>query len=191
MSELVALPETALTSRVTTTPTSLRVVDRDASLSMAEWSEVGRQLGRVGNSAMWWIGDWLRIGERTYGSTYTEAQRITGYEYESLRKASWVAASVETGTRVPDLSWGHHRAVAALAPAAQREWLARALAEGWSERHLLNMIRGGRALPDPRMDVRFHLAVPPERAERWKAAAEVAGVEFVEWAADVLDRAAA
>jgi hypothetical protein len=39
--------------------------------------------------------------------------------------------------------------------------------------------------------VRFHLAVVPERAERWKAAAEQAGVDFAEWAADVLDRAAA
>ena len=38
----------------------------------------------------------------------------TGHTYNSVKQAGWVASKFESGTRVPNVSWAHHREVAAL-----------------------------------------------------------------------------
>ena len=65
---------------------------------------------------MWAIGDWLNYGERSYGEMYKPAADVTGYSEETCRKAKWVSSQYETGIRIPNLSFGHHRIVAALPP---------------------------------------------------------------------------
>ncbi len=103
--------------------------------SFDEWSALGRTLQQMEKSVMWWIGDWLRFGERKYGETYTQAVEATGYATETVRAAKWVAEQYpETVTRVTGLSWTHHREVASLPPADRAEVLARAASEGLSTR---------------------------------------------------------
>jgi hypothetical protein len=184
--------ELHLGERVTTTSTSLDL-GLESALSIGEWSEIGRSLGRMGNAALWWIGDWMSVGEKAYGSTYDEAEAITGYATQTLKNITQVCRNVPPAVRTGALSFAHHAEVASLDRGAQEAWLMRAQAEGLTREQLREQVRGTRALPpgDAPLDVRFHLAVVPERAERWKAAAEQAGVDFAEWAADVLDRAAA
>jgi hypothetical protein len=66
---------------------------------------------------MWWLGDWLVFGEKRkweHGQ-YDEAIKL-GFEWDTARKASWVAKEFETGRRRPLLTWGHHREVAGLDP---------------------------------------------------------------------------
>jgi hypothetical protein len=181
---------TTLGDRVDATPTSLDL-HLERALTIEEWSEIGRRLGRIGNSALWWIGDWLRVGEKAYGSTYEEAEAITGYPYQTLADAAWVSGKVDFSDRSEKLSWTHHRAVAALDPETQRAWLARAATEGLSVADLKEQIRGSRSLParDATLE-QLRLTAPVDRAERWKAAAERQGLEFGEWAANVLDEAA-
>lgn len=175
---------------VETTPVSLCVaVER--SLSIAEWSEVGRRLGRIGNAALWWVGDWFSIGEKTYGSTYSEAMAITGLAYSTLANLASVAQAVGSSRRRELLSFAHHAEVASLSPAAQEEWLERAVSEGMTRETLRSRIRDLRETSSlPTLPFQFRLAAEPDRAQRWKAAAESQGLEFVEWAAAVLDEAA-
>jgi N6-adenosine-specific RNA methylase IME4 len=100
-----------------------------------EWSRLGKTLQQMERSVMWWIGDWLRFGERKYGETYTQAVEATGYSLDACKNAKWVAeAYAEPSTRVDGLTWTHHREVAALPPADRAAVLARAASEGLSTR---------------------------------------------------------
>lgn len=102
--------------------------------SFDDWTRLGQTLQQMEKSVMWWIGDWLRFGERKYGKTYTQAVEATGYASETCRKARYVAETFESGKRFPDLSWSHHMEVASLPPADRAEVLARAASEGLSIR---------------------------------------------------------
>lgn len=179
-----------LGDRVTTTPTSLDL-GLETALPVAEWSEIGRKLGRVGNAALWWIADWMSAGEKAYGSTYEEAEAITGFAYQTVANVTRVGRAVETSRRREDLSFSHHAEVAALDGEAQDTWLERAAAEGLSVMQLREQIRGQRQLPpaSPPPIVTLKFAVPPERAQRWDEAAHDEGLEFDEWATKVLDEA--
>lgn len=185
----MTMVEPELGQLVRVTPTGLAMaVARD--LSIGEWSEIGRHLGVAANSASWLVGDWMALGERTYGSTYSEGQAITGLASGTLANLASVCRAVESSRRRENLSFGHHATVAGLAPWAQDQWLTLAEREGLSVMALRARIAGDRELPGP-SPARLRLTAAPERAERWKQAAERAGVEFDEWAARALDEAAA
>ena len=113
-------------------------------LPFDDWAALGTTLGRIGRSVMWWLGDWLRYGERTYGEKYAQAINLTGYDYGTLANAVYVAGRVELSRRRESLSFGHHQAVAALSPAQQERWLDAAAPEpgGDSTRMTVRELRG-------------------------------------------------
>lgn len=116
-------------------------LDLPESLSFDEWSGVGRQLLGMERSVMWWIGDWLRFGERKYGEKYAQAADATGYSAGTLMNAKWVAESYETSLRNEKLPFGHHQVAASL-PALERADVLQAAADnGWSVRDLRNEIK--------------------------------------------------
>jgi N6-adenosine-specific RNA methylase IME4 len=84
------------------------------TLSFEEWQGIGETLKGVERSLMWWIGDWLRYGERRYGETYAQAMDSTELAYQTLVNAKNVASKFESNRRRLNLSWGHHAEVAAL-----------------------------------------------------------------------------
>ena len=47
---------------------------------------------------------------------YDDIAEETGMEVDALRRYKNVSESIKSGTRVPDLSWTHHREVASLPP---------------------------------------------------------------------------
>jgi N6-adenosine-specific RNA methylase IME4 len=100
------------------------------------WEAVGKTLRQINHAALWWIGDWLNYGERRYGETYSQALDEGDYEYQTLNAAAWVSRQIEFMRRRINLTWSHHREVAALPPSDQDELLARAEAEGWTTRDL-------------------------------------------------------
>lgn len=113
------------------------------------WAAVYTRLAEAADSVQWWIGDALNFGERTYGQTYSQVADATGLGVEAVKHMKWVAEHVKSCTRVHDLSWSHHRAVAALDQESQEQWLQRAV-EGkvlpsgervrWSKRDLEDAI---------------------------------------------------
>lgn len=161
-----------------------------------EWVALGRKLGAMANSSAWWIGDWVNQGEIVYGGKYEEALAITGLDYQTLANCAHVArAFPEISRRREKLSFGHHATLTALEPSEQDEWLARSAEQEWSVMQLRNELRASRALPgDGNGHValqRIQIDAPADRAERWRAAAERSEKPFGEWAAEVLDQAAA
>lgn len=124
----VTLVETPSVLANYATPTGLDLPD---NLDFEEWSVVGCLLAHIESGVMWWIGDWWRYGERAYGDA-ARAAAPTGYSAEACRAAAWVADRIESVSRETDLTWSHHRAVAALEPQERNELLSVAKSEGWS-----------------------------------------------------------
>ncbi len=87
-------------------------LDLPDDLSFEQWNGIGAALQGVGRSVQWWIGDWLRYGERRYGEMYAQAIEETGRSYDNLRTAKAVAERIQFDRRRSNLSFGHHAEVA-------------------------------------------------------------------------------
>jgi hypothetical protein len=112
-------------------------------LVASEWLRHGRWLGSLGRAVGWWIGDWLRYGNASYGERYTAAARITGYDRQTLMNMVYVASRIDISRRREILSFSHHAEVASLRAAEQEQWLERAEREGLSVRSLREAVRQG------------------------------------------------
>lgn len=143
VSELAERHETQLSIPGVVTETGLEL---PPDLTYDEWESVGRTLQRIERSVMWWVGDWLRYGERKYGETYSQALEATDYAYQTLANAAWVSGRIEPSLRRENLSWHHHKEVAALEPDEQAVWLDKATANDWPVRELRDELRKPRYL---------------------------------------------
>jgi N6-adenosine-specific RNA methylase IME4 len=119
------------------TKTSL-IFKRD--ITKEEWMDGFNSLKKVEGCIQFWIGDFLAYRNQKWGM-YDDITEETGYDTESLRQYKRVADSIESGTRVPDLSYSHHREVASLPPEKQMEFLNKAAEEKMSVRELREEIR--------------------------------------------------
>jgi len=72
---------------------------------------------------LWWIGDWLRYGERSYGEMYSQTLDAMDYSYQMLRNAVYVADAFEFSRRRENLPWSHHAEVVARSIEEQDELL--------------------------------------------------------------------
>lgn len=91
-----------------------------------EWEACGKFIKQAEGAVHWWIGDWLNLGEKIYGETYTQAESATGYETQTLMNDKWVASKFEISLRKENVSWQHHHLVAAVEPRQRAELLDKA-----------------------------------------------------------------
>ncbi len=150
---MIALPAKIATS----TPVALVLRD---GLSQSDWEDVGATLGRAGRRLRWYVGDWLIYGEaRGYiaRDRYDRAEELTGYSRATLWDLAWVARAVESSRRREELSWAHHREVAAEDVAAQETWLTKAATDRWSRSTLREAV--GEAKIDPEAALRSYARV--------------------------------
>lgn len=117
-------------------------------LTHEQWMSVGETIRFFERGVMWWLGDWWNYGERAYGDMASQAAKdsvldATGYDYDTVRAAGWVAARIPHVRRRTNLSWSHHREVAAMPPDDQDYWLDRSIEEGWNRTDLRTALRGG------------------------------------------------
>lgn len=116
------------------------------SISFERWRQVGANLQQMQRSVNWWAGDWLRFGEDRWGeAAYQAVADITGHGDEALKQAVWVSSKFPEGTRVPSLSWSHHRAVAELEPLERQALLREAAEQQLSTRQLIERVRDRQA----------------------------------------------
>jgi hypothetical protein len=127
--------------RIGLTPVSWQA---DGNLKPHEWIDQGRRLGLVGRGNGWWIGDWVRYGNATYGGRYVRAARVTGYDVQTLMNFAYVASRFEISRRREGLSWSHHTELAALEAEEQEHWLDRAEADHFSVDSLRSELRAAR-----------------------------------------------
>src|SRR6266704_3105375 len=84
-----------------------------------DWQQVGTFIKQVEKSVHFWIGDWLNYGEKQWGHTYEQAEEATGFDNQTLRNDKWVASRVPLSLRRDNLSYHHHKEVAAYPPGTQ------------------------------------------------------------------------
>ena len=116
-------------------PTELKI---EPGLSESEWAELGRLLANIGQSAFWWVGDFIQYGFDTYGKkrTYDLAQQATGWERHVLYDCSFVAKRFSPERRHARLSFFHHRMVATFPPAVADKLLGEAEEIGLTARQI-------------------------------------------------------
>jgi 16S rRNA G966 N2-methylase RsmD len=79
------------------------------------WESAGHEIARYQKGLMWLIGDWLNAGNR---EGYVERGRLAeacerfGIAYDTAAQATRVAAAFESCSRLQQLTWNHHQAVA-------------------------------------------------------------------------------
>lgn len=108
-------------------------------LDRERWEEVGEAICSIHPTSPWALGDWLLEAPRRHGKLKTAA-RISGLAVGTLSVYRWLSSRVAPEDRNPALGVGVHQVVVGLTPEAQRDWLARAAAEGLGERQLRRLI---------------------------------------------------
>jgi hypothetical protein len=95
------------------TPTSY---DLPADITVDQWLEAGRALGRVRGSTMWWIGDWWAYGEHAYGerTALVEDEAWTGPKLQTCKDAGTVSRAFERSRRRDVLSYTAHKEAVSL-----------------------------------------------------------------------------
>lgn len=140
----------------TLTPTALLL---EGNMTFEEWRAAGVPLLRAGESLGWWIGDWLLYGEENFGSAHREVEDWTGLVPQGLYDAKWVVSKFpDISLRHENLTFSHHREVAAIDDLDAREWLLATAEKGevdeegvrrrWSVRRLREEVRALRAVGD-------------------------------------------
>jgi hypothetical protein len=134
-----------------TEATSTGLVFKDG-LTYDEWESVGFDLAKVGKAVQWWIGDWVRHGERKYGETYKAAIDATGVAYQTARNIASACEEFEMSRRRDNLTFKHHVEVQSLDKSEQDELLDQAEKEKWScakLRERVKELKGIAAPPEP------------------------------------------
>lgn len=138
-------PEKPLPKWVKCTDVSLQIDKPD--LKFEEWAEVMSQLFKRDRRRQWEIGDGLVVGEGKFGEEcYQVVDELDEAEKdeegsETYRQYMQVSSRIPAGSRLPQLSWGHHQAVAYLAPERRDYWLKKALDEGLKRHDLRRAAR--------------------------------------------------
>ena len=83
----------------------------------------------------------MNYGETSYGETYAQALDATDYSYQTLMDSKWISGRIKFSRRRENLSFSHHKEVAALDPEEQTFWLQRAEDEGWTRNELRRAIK--------------------------------------------------
>ncbi len=127
-----------MTELATRTPISWTPPD---DMSFDAWQESLNGLWVAQAALPWLLGDCLNAGQAAFGEDYPQALPESSRAKESLRVYKWVAEKIPAVTRVTELSWSHHRAVAKLEPPEQARWLERAQTEGMSLKALKQALK--------------------------------------------------
>jgi len=144
-------------------PNGIRRANTGLDPTFTEWEALGTILQSVERAVQWWIGDWLLLGERDFDERAAQAVGDTGLQVETVKQYAWVAERVPPERRRPELTFTHHRAVAALESLHQDAWLDRAVDEGLSATKLERQIQTA-AKPDPECWLLVRCVNPVDRS---------------------------
>lgn len=133
---LVALEEQGALSTI-----GLHLAEPD--LPYAQYEALCRLLGALHEAVRFAIGDAILLGEKLYGEDAYQAIEALNLSETARREYVRVSQRVPRSTRRKDLSWSHHRAVAALPPPEQKRWLREASERDLSHHALRDALRNG------------------------------------------------
>lgn len=131
-------------------------LDLPPDLTFDEWAGALRHAELLVEAGPWFLVDLMAYGEAHFGERHSEAlptdeEDPTGASQSRLKQAAWMASVYPAGTRVPGLSYTHHRVAADLKPETRSALLREAAAASLSTRELIARVKveqeKARALP--------------------------------------------
>lgn len=99
-------------------------------LTLDQLERIGRFCARTERALQWWIGDWFNAGEEMHGELFAQVLDAAALDPKTVEQYAWVCRCVAPERRRADLSFSHHREVAAMLPDEQTTWLTRAADAG-------------------------------------------------------------
>lgn len=92
------------------------------------WESLGIALRKVSKGIQFWLGDWIRYGEFSYGEKYSQAVEATGRAEKTLRNYVFVAQNLDLSRRRDTdlVEYSIQAEVASLKPAQQERILKKA-----------------------------------------------------------------
>ncbi len=122
------------------------------TLPLEHWELVGEHLQGMTRNVQWWWGDWLNFGERQYGTKYQSAVNRFGLKLKTAQQYAWVARAFPASLR-RELSWSHHKEVAGIEDADERDQLLTEAIRGrWTKAKLRAVLKDGARLGGVRQD---------------------------------------
>lgn len=130
---------------------ALRVV---GDVGFNDWQRAGEQLFVAESGVQWYIGDWWNEGQERFAAEYREALEQLAVRHKHVLELGRVARAfpprleskalnVSPGSdtegvyRISEVSWSHHRVLAAVADEQERmAWLEDVLRQNWSKGQL-------------------------------------------------------
>lgn len=128
-------------------------LELNESVTFEEWQDIGVKLQLMEGSIQWWIGDWIRFGERKWGEMYAQAIEETCLDYGTLANYKYVAENVEGSRRCESLSWSSHREVASLDPKQQKELLQEGTEKNWKARDFNHVVKNIKKIETPLQEI--------------------------------------
>lgn len=114
-------------------------------LNFDQWAAVGPGLVLMAVGYRWWLGDWIMYGDTAFAEGSSQAIDPSWLAEEDIRQLpnyAWVAKVFPPSERIMELTWTHHRVVAALSDIDDRRRLLKmALEEGLSTRKLSELVK--------------------------------------------------
>ncbi len=115
----------------------------DPDLTYSRFEAICCLLGKMHEAVRFAIGDAIILGEKLFHEDAYQAIESLGLSETARREYVRVAERVPRSVRSKQVSWSHHRAVAALPVPEQRVWLKRAATENLSHHDLRSALRNG------------------------------------------------
>ena len=147
------------------TEVGLKYLPQDTSAG--EFEALCFMVGHVYKKIRWVAGDLIVKGEEIFGHEVYQLVEALDISADSRAQYARVASAIPFERRRGELTWSHHRAVAALEEDEQDKWLELAVENGWN--------RG-------EMDARIH---PPKEGR------QIVVEELIRAANEVIDNAGA
>ena len=123
----------------------------DQQLPYEKWKNILDFAKTVNGASMFWIGDALNYGYALYGEMTSQEEGDGKYKYSTLRNAKWVSSVMKLSRRRDNLSFAHHREVAALPQEGHEYWLNKAESEGLNRKELRRQIKESKKPPLPEL----------------------------------------
>lgn len=120
-------------------------------LTFEEWRGALDTADMLVAAGPWFLVDLMAYGAARFGEAHSQALPTaeddpTGERQARIKQAAWMATKYPTAsTRVPSLSYTHHRAVAELEPLERQALLREAAEQQLSTRQLIERVRDRQA----------------------------------------------
>lgn len=132
----------------------------DPKLTIEEVGALIDQAAGLNDTTKWWIGDLLLFAEANFHEQYAQLLDETKLTEHQVEEYSYVARKVAPSVRTGNLSFSHHRLVAALEPPDQARLLTLAEAGEMSVASLREAVRDHKAFEAPPSPPRRQTVLP-------------------------------